>query len=86
MKYDNLGNKIEENYFDYENNYGNKFIFKYDKNNNEIERNMFDRYNNLKSKQISKYDKYNNIIEYIIYFIEENETEIRITERDIEYY
>ena len=86
MKYDNLGNKIEENYFDYENNYGNKFIFKYDKNNNEIERNMFDRYNNLKSKQISKYDKYNNIIEYIIYFIEENQTEIRITERDIEYY
>lgn len=47
---------------------------------------MFDRYNNLKSKQISKYDKYNNIIEYIIYFIEENQTEIRITERDIEYY
>lgn len=86
MKYDNLGNKIEENYFSYENNYGNKIIYKYDENNNEIERNKFDNYNNLKMKQSSKYDKNNNLIEYIIYFIGEDGTEIRITERKIEYY
>ena len=47
---------------------------------------MFDRYNNLKMKQTSKYDENNNEIEYIIYFIREDGTEIRITEIEIEYY
>ena len=86
MKYDNLGNKIEENYSSYDGDYSNRIIFKYDENNNEIERNMFDRYNNLKMKQSSKYDENNNEIEYIIYFIREDGTEIRITEIEIEYY
>lgn len=55
-KYDNIGNKMEENYYNSEGELSSKEVYKYDGRGNKMEKNWYNSKGELKSKYTYKYD------------------------------
>jgi hypothetical protein len=66
-KYNNMGQRIEENYYKSDDSLGNKRTFIYDKKGNAIEIHFYGPDGGLSSKIISKYDDKGDMIESNMY-------------------
>ena len=61
--YNEKGNKIEKNHYEFDGRLDYKVTYKYDENGNKIEKNDYDSDGSLDSKTTYKYDEKGNIIE-----------------------
>ena len=85
FKYDNKGNKIEENWFSLDGKIEKSFNFKYNSKSDIIEINEFNSYGKLLKNLIYKYeyDKLGNWIKKTTFL---NKIPKYVTERQIVYY
>ena len=67
FKYDEKGNKTEENLYNSNESLSKKITFKYDEEGKLIEENLYNSDESLKNKAIYNYDKKGNLIELIWY-------------------
>lgn len=67
FKYDDKGNEVESNIYDYDGKLSNKLIYKYDESGDKIELNSYNSDGRLYARTINKYDAKGNKIESNLY-------------------